>query len=87
MPGMFRVALGAVALAAIALTATPAEAKCSRASATGFGLAKDMAMEMAKMNLDAAIMASGQKARGRVSYKCTGPMLMAECSASRRACG
>jgi hypothetical protein len=42
-----------------------------------------MAREMAKMNLDAAITAAGQKPRGRVHYRCSGPF---ECSAARRAC-
>jgi len=86
MRGMIRVAVGVSSLAAVALNGTPAEAACSRVSATGFGIAKEMAMEMAKMNLELAVSASGQKARGRVHYKCTGPMLLAECKASRRAC-
>ena len=83
---MFRVALGACALVGVVLACTEAEAACARASAIGFGLAKEMAMAMAKMDLDAAIAAKGQKARGRTSYKCSGPMLMSECMATRRAC-
>lgn len=87
MRGLLRVALGVSSLAAVALIGTQAEAKCSRMSATGFGIAKEMAMEMAKMNLDVAISTAGQKAKGRVDYKCSGPVLLAECKASRRACG
>jgi hypothetical protein len=86
MRALFRVAVGACALVGVVLAGMQAEAACSRASATGFGLAKEMAMEMAKMNLDAAIAAKGQKASGRTSYKCSGPMLMSECTATRRAC-
>jgi hypothetical protein len=86
MRGLLRVALGASALAAAALIGTQAEAKCTRVSATGFGIAKEMAMEMAKMNLEMAVSLSGQKAKGRTAYKCTGPMLLSECKATRRAC-
>jgi hypothetical protein len=82
-----RLAIGACALAAMTLVVgTPAEARCSRASAMGFGVTQAMAMDFARMNLDAGIAAKGQKARGRVHYKCTGPLL-SECRASRRACG
>jgi hypothetical protein len=45
-----------------------------------------MAMEMAKVNLDVAISTAGQKAKGRVDVRCSGPMLLAECKATRRAC-
>jgi hypothetical protein len=86
MRGMLRMAVGVASLAAVALIGTQAEAKCARTSAYGLGVAKEMAMEMAKMNLDLAISLSGQKAKGRVHYKCTGPMLLSECKASRRAC-
>jgi hypothetical protein len=40
---MFRVALGACALVGVVLAGTEAAAACARASATGFGLAKEMA--------------------------------------------
>ena len=86
MRGMPQAALAAASLAAIALGGAQAEAKCSQVSAMGFGVAREIAMEMAKANLDAAITAAGQKGRGRVDYKCSGPALLAECKASRRAC-
>jgi hypothetical protein len=83
---MVRVALGVASLAAVSLMGTQAEAKCAQMSAYGMGVAKEMATEMAKMNLELAISLSGQKAKGRVNVKCTGPMLLSECKASRRAC-
>jgi hypothetical protein len=83
---MVRVALGVTSLAAVALIGTQAEAKCARASAYGLGVGKEMALEMAKMNLELAISLSGQKAKGRVHHKCSGPELLSECKASRRAC-
>jgi hypothetical protein len=86
MRKMSRIVLGAAAVAAVALAGgTAAEARCTRASATGVGLGPEMAKEMAKMNLDAGISAKGRKARGRTHYTCTGPF-MSECTASRRAC-
>lgn len=86
MRGLVRVGLGVAALAAATLIGTQAEAKCARMSASGFGVAKELAMEMAKMNLEIAISTSGQKAKGKTDYKCTGPVLLSECTASRRAC-
>jgi len=86
MRGMLRVTLGVASLAAVALIGTQAEAKCTRMSAYGLGVAKEMAKELAKMNLDLAISLAGRKARGRVHYRCTGPELLSECKASRRAC-
>jgi hypothetical protein len=44
-----------------------------------------MAREMAKMNLDMAVSVKGEKAHGKVHYKCTGD-LFAECHARRRVC-
>lgn len=87
MRGFIRVGLGVAALAAIALAGTQAEAKCARTSASGFGVAKELAKEMAKMNLEIAISTAGQKAKGRIGYKCTGPpVLLSECTASQLAC-
>jgi hypothetical protein len=84
MKATFRITLGACAVAAVALmAAAPADARCSRASAMGFGLGPEMSKNMAKMNLDAGIAAKGQKAKGKIAYKCSGPF---ECKASRRAC-
>jgi len=84
MNRMYGLVLGGCALGALVLvSATPAEARCSRVTASGVGLGKAMAMEMAKMNLDNAT--KGQKARGRVHYACTMP-IVTECKASRRVC-
>jgi hypothetical protein len=86
MKRMLGIALGGCALAALVLfAAAPAEAKCGKASASGVGLGPEMAKEMAKMNLAASLEAKKMKARGKVAYSCSGP-LMSECRATRRAC-
>jgi hypothetical protein len=54
-------------------------------SASAVGLGPEIARELAKFNVDAAIAAKGMKARGRTHYKCTMPF-MTECTATRRAC-
>jgi len=79
-------ALGGCAVAAfLLLTGAPADAKCSRVTATGVGLGEMMAKDMAKMNLDAGIADKKMKGKGKVVYKCTGPLL-GECKATQRAC-
>jgi hypothetical protein len=86
MTRMSRIGLGAAAIALMAIAGgTPADARCSRVSASGLGLGPEIAKEMAKMNLDTSIAAKGMKARGRTHYRCTGPF-MSECTATRRAC-
>jgi hypothetical protein len=86
MKTLFGIALGGCALAALVLfTGAPAEAKCGKASASGVGLGPEMAKEMAKMNLAAGLQDKKMKARGKVSYSCSGPF-MSECKASQRAC-
>lgn len=86
MQRMFRIAAGAAAIGAMVLLGgTPADAKCTRVRATGFGLGPEMAKEFAKMNLDIEIAAKGLKARGKTHYRCSGPV-QGECTASRRAC-
>lgn len=80
------IVLGACAIAVLALIAsTSADARCTRASAMGYGLGPEMAKDMAKMNLEAGISAKGMKAKGKVSYKCTMPVTT-ECKATQRAC-
>jgi hypothetical protein len=80
------IVLGGCAVAALVLIgSTSADARCTRASAMGYGLGPEMAKEMAKMNLDAGVASKGMKARGRVAYKCTMPV-MTECKAVQRAC-
>jgi hypothetical protein len=86
MKTLFGIALGGCALAALVLASGgPAEAKCGKASASGVGLGPEMAKEMAKMNLAAGLDEKKMKAKGKVSYKCSGPF-MSECKASQRAC-
>jgi hypothetical protein len=83
MKRLLPMAFGVAALAL--LTGTPADAKCTRMSASAVGLGPEIARELAKFNVDAAIAAKGMKARGRTHYKCTMPF-MTECTATRRAC-
>ncbi len=86
MNKMYGLVLGGCALGALALAgATPADARCSRVSASGVGLTRVMAMDMAKISVDSEIAFRGKKAAGRVHYKCTQPV-MTECRATRRAC-
>jgi hypothetical protein len=86
MKRLLGIALGGCALAALVMfTAAPVEAKCGKATASGVGLGPDMAKEMAKANLTMGLEAKKMKGKGKVSYKCSGP-LMAECKASQRAC-
>jgi hypothetical protein len=86
MKRLLGIALGGCALAALVLfTGTPAEAKCGKASASGVGLGPEMAKDMAKMNLAAGLESKKLKAKGKVAYACSGP-LMSECKASQRAC-
>lgn len=86
MKKVLGIVLGGCAVAALALFASvPADAKCSRASAMGYGVGPEMARDMAKMNLAAGISAKGMKAKGKVAYKCSMP-LMSECKAVQRAC-
>jgi len=86
MKRLLGIALGGCALAALALlSGAPAEAKCGKASASGVGIGPEMAKEMAKMNLAAGLEEKKMKAKGKVSYSCSGPF-MSECKASQRAC-
>lgn len=81
MKSVLWIALGG--FVTLAMVSSAADARCTRASASGVGLGEAMAKEMAKMNLDAGLAAKKQKARGKVSYKCSGPF---ECKATVRAC-
>jgi len=89
MKGMTRLALGALAVAAFGVVATSdVQAACSRVSAQGEGLTKELAAEMAKINLDFAIMTKGTKAAGPVQTSCgaPGPLLLTTCTAKQKAC-
>ena len=86
MNRMYGLVLGGCALGALVLVgATPADARCSRVSASGVGLTRAMAMDMAKISVDTEIAFKGKKAAGRVHYACSMPV-MTECKATRRAC-
>jgi hypothetical protein len=76
-------------VAGFALVAgTDAQARCSRVSAQGQGLTKELARDMAKMNLDMAVAVKGAKSTGAVAYKCGAPgmLMLTSCTAQRRAC-
>jgi hypothetical protein len=65
-----------------------AQAACSRVAASGEGLTKELATEMAKINLDFAIMTKGAKGSGPVgAAKCSqGTLMLTSCTVRRRAC-
>jgi hypothetical protein len=89
MKTAFKFAIAACAAAGVALVAVPsADAACNRVSAKGEGLTKELAQEMAKMNLEFAVASKGQKASGRVAMKCGSPgtMMLTACTARQRAC-
>lgn len=89
MKTSFRLIVGACAVAGFALVAgTDVQAACSRVSAKGEALTKEIATEMAKVNLGFAIAAKGAKAAGKASYTCgaPGPLLWTSCTAKQRAC-
>lgn len=88
MKNMDKLLVGACAAGFVLVAGTDAEAACSRVSAKGEGLTKELAQEMAKLNLNFAIAGKGAKAAGKVSYKCGGPgmLLLTSCTAKQRAC-
>lgn len=89
MKTAFKLIVAACAAGAVALVTVPnAEAACTRVSAAGEGLTKELATEMAKMNLEFALMSKGAKASGRVAMKCgsPGPLLLTSCTAKQKAC-
>jgi hypothetical protein len=80
---------GACAIAGFALVAvTDVQAACMRVSAQGEAVTKELARDMAKVNLDFAVAAKGAKAAGKVDYRCgaPGPLLWTSCTAKQRAC-
>ena len=89
MKTVFKIVVGACAAGTLALLSMPgAEAACMRVSAQGEGLTKELAQEMAKLNLEFAVASKGAKASGRVAYKCGSPgmLLLTSCTAKQRAC-
>jgi hypothetical protein len=89
MKAMYRFGVGACALAGLVLAVgTDVQAACSRVSAQGEALTKEIATEMAKVNLEFAIAAKGAKAAGKATTTCgaPGPLLWTSCTAKQRAC-
>jgi hypothetical protein len=83
-----RMALGALAIAGFGVAAaSDAQAACMRISAQGEGLTKELATEIAKINLDFAIMLKGAKGSGPVRTTCApGILMLTACTAKQRAC-
>ena len=89
MRTMQKFLVGACAAAALVMASgTDVEAACSRVVVKGEGLTKEIARDMAKMNLEFAAAAKGAKVAGKAAYKCgtSGPMMFASCTARQRAC-
>jgi hypothetical protein len=88
MKSWLRMTLGAAAMAGFAFAAvTEVQAACTRVSAQGEGLTKELATEMAKINLDFAIMLKGAKGAGSVRTTCQpGILMLTSCTARQRAC-
>ena len=87
MKGKLWLAVGACAFAGF-IAVDGAQAACSRVSASGEGLTKELATEMAKINLGFAVMSKGAKGSGPVSVgKCSqGPVMLTSCTVRQRAC-
>ncbi len=60
--------------------------KCVLAGGQGTGIDQGVARSMAKQALDQGISAKKLKARGKISYKCSGGPILPTCTASQRAC-
>ena len=89
MKGMHKLVVGACAVAGFALVAgIDAQAACSRVSAQGEGVTKEIAQGVAKMNLEFAVAAKGAKAAGKAALKCgaPSPLMLTSCTAKQRAC-
>jgi hypothetical protein len=86
MKTLFGIALGGCALAALVLASGGSgRGEVRQGERLGRRPGTEMAKEMAKMNLAAGLDEKKMKAKGKVSYKCSGPF-MSECKASQRAC-
>jgi hypothetical protein len=85
----FHVIAGACALAGfVAVASHEASAACSRVTAPGEGVTKELATEMAKINLNFAIATKNAKGSGAVKVTCgaPGPLAWTACKAQQRAC-
>jgi hypothetical protein len=86
MKTILRIAISACFIAGLFAVAE-ARSRCSRVSAQGEGLTKELATEMAKINLGFSIAAKNAKASGRIHVRCSPGMLMlTSCTARQRAC-
>ena len=89
MKTVLRLAVGACAIGALMLASgTGAEARCNRVVVKGEGITPEIAREVAKMNLEFAVMDKKAKASGPVAFKCgnSGPLMFSSCTARQRAC-
>jgi hypothetical protein len=90
MKTVLRLAVGACAVGMLVVASgTGAEAaRCNRVAVKGEGITPEIAREMAKMNLEFAVMEKNAKAAGPVAYKCgtSGPFMLNSCTARQRAC-
>jgi hypothetical protein len=89
MKTVLRLAVGACAVGALLLASgTSADARCGRLAVKGEGITPEIAREVAKMNLEFAVMEKKAKASGPVAYKCgtSGPFMLNACTARQRAC-
>ncbi len=82
---MIRIAVIAAA-AALAMTSTAQAGKCVVTTTTGIGATKEIADDLAKTQLAAAIAASGNKAKGKVMMKSEGAFPVVTSKASQRNC-
>ncbi len=86
MQELLRFAVVACALSGL-VAAAEAQGRCSRVSAQGDGLTRELATEIAKVNLGFGIAVKGSKAAGPVSVRCApGVLMLTSCTASQRAC-
>jgi hypothetical protein len=85
----FRMIAGACALAGfVGMASHDASAACSRVTAQGEAVTKELATEMAKINLNFAIATKSAKGSGAVKVSCgaPGPLAWTSCKAQQRAC-
>jgi hypothetical protein len=85
----FRMIAGACALAGfVAMASHDASAACSRVTAQGEAITKELATEMAKINLNFAIASKNAKGKGAVKVTCgaPGPLAWTSCKAQQSAC-
>ncbi len=70
----------------LAIPSQQAEAKCYLVTATGYGLGKDMASDVARQYLRGSLSRKRLRARGRMTVKCSGDAPFNQCKATQKAC-